>query len=85
MSNARAFDTNSSAQSLKSFYFLTVFISDDIHRRYNWMDMLFDQKKLHLPFVRTKGNQKPPAEKKRAKRHYGPLKETIAPARSTQF
>jgi hypothetical protein len=43
------------------------------------------QNKLLLPFVRTKGNQKPPAEKKRAKRHYGPLKETKAPARSLQF
>jgi hypothetical protein len=44
-----------------------------------------------LPFVRTKGNQKPPAEKKRAKLrcvgagfHYGPLKETKAPAHSLQ-
>jgi hypothetical protein len=41
--------------------------------------------KLLLPFVRTKGNQKPPAEKKRAKLHYDPLKETKAPARSLQF
>jgi hypothetical protein len=35
--------------------------------------------------VRTKGNQKPPAEKKKAKLHYGPLKETKAPALSLQF
>jgi hypothetical protein len=35
--------------------------------------------------VRTKGNQKPPAEKKRAKRYYGPLKETKAPARFVKF
>jgi hypothetical protein len=38
-----------------------------------------------LPFVRTKGNQKPPAEKKKAKLHYGPLKETKAPARFVEF
>jgi hypothetical protein len=35
--------------------------------------------------VRTKGNQKPPAEKKRAKRHCGPLKETKAPALPVKF
>jgi hypothetical protein len=35
--------------------------------------------------VRTKGNQKPPAEKKRAKLHCGPLKETKAPARLVEY